>query len=113
MIVAPSSSGTPDGSRRAGPVFVDQAPEDLAPLHRLDPRGPGNWVPARDRVGTAEAEPTMGSMRVVMLGVFMQNPRQLSSPEDEHVIQHLPAHPTDQPLDVSVLRRGYRRPIPD
>ena len=50
----------------------------------------------------------MGSMRVVMLGVFTQNPRQVSAPEDEHVIQHLSAHPSDQPLDVSV---GLGRPV--
>jgi hypothetical protein len=83
-------------------VLVDQPTEDLATLDRLGPR----WPWARDRpthiVRTTKTQPTMRSMRVVMRDVLTQHVRQVSSTQDQHVIEDLPPHASDQSLDVTV-----------
>src|SRR6266545_587737 len=105
MIVAPESSCAGRGapcSCRAGMVLVDQPTEDLAPRGPHGPRRPrsGHWAP--DILRAAKTEPAMRSMRVVMRGVLTQDLRQVSSTQDQHVIEHLPPHASDRSLDVAV-----------
>jgi hypothetical protein len=74
-------------------VLVDQPTEDLAPLRRLDSGWPWaraqDWAP--DVVRTAKTEPAVRSMRVVMRGILAQDVRQMSTTQDQHVIEHLPS----------------------
>lgn len=72
-------------------VLVDQPTEDLAPLRRLGSRWPWTRDRAPDIVRTAKAEPAMRSMRVVMRGILTQHDQQVSSTQDQHVIEHLPS----------------------
>src|SRR5438093_4793547 len=83
-------------------VLVDQSTEDLAPGGPHEPGRPrtGRWTPDISR--RAKAEPAMRSMGVVMPGVFTQDRRQVSSTEDQHVIEGLPPQTSDQSLHVAV-----------
>src|SRR6266540_3760447 len=81
-------------------VLADQPTEDLVP------RWPWARDPAPDIVRTTKSEPTMRSMRVVVRDVLTQHVHQVSSTQDQHVIEHLPPQASDQSLDVTVGLRG-------
>jgi hypothetical protein len=83
-------------------VFVEQPTEDIAPLDCLGSRRLDTRVPASGGVGTAQIKAAMRPMGVVVGGVRTQDTRQVSSADDQHVIQRFPPHPADQPLDVGV-----------
>ena len=89
-------------------VLVDQPTEDLAPLRNLASRWSWVWDRPADIVRTTKTEPAMRSMRVVMRGILTQHVRQVPSTQDQHVIEHLPSHASDQSLDVTV---GLRSPV--
>src|SRR6266540_5380844 len=96
-------------SRRPSMVLVDQPTEDLPPLDRPAPRGPRAWDRLSDIVRTAKTQPTMRSMRVVMRGTRTQDVHQVSSTQDQHVIEDLPPRASDQSLDVAVGLWGLVR----
>jgi len=83
-------------------VLVDQSTEYLAGLRGPGTRWtrPGDWAP--DTLQAAKTEPAMRSVRVVLRGVLTQDLRQVSSTQDQHVIEDLPTHASDQLLDVAV-----------
>src|SRR6266542_3990856 len=83
-------------------VLVDQPTEDLAALDRFGPRWPGARDRPADIARTTKTEPAMGSMRVVVRGVLTRHVHQVSSTQDQHVIEDLPPKASDQPLDVPV-----------
>ena len=72
-------------------VLVDQPTEDLATLDRLGPRRPWTCDRAVDVVGATKTESTVRSIRVVMRGILTQDAPQVSSAQDQHVIEHLPS----------------------
>ena len=90
-------------------VFVDQPTGKVAPLDRIGSRRLRLWHRAQDIVWTAKTESSVRSMRLVMLGVLPQDTEQVSSTQDQHVIEHLPAYASDQSLGVSVGLRGSIR----
>jgi hypothetical protein len=55
-----------------------------------------------------KTEPTIRSMRVVVREVLTQQVQQVSSAQDQHVVEDLPAHASDQSLGVPV---GLGRPV--
>ena len=87
-------------------VLVDQPTDDLAPRRSLGPRWACGWDRTDDFVRATKTEPTMRSMRVVVRDVLTQDAHQVSSAHDQHVIEDLPPHASDQSLDVTVGLRG-------
>lgn len=83
-------------------VLVDQPTEDLAPLDSPGPGGPRAWGRAPDLVRGAKAEPAMGPIRVVVRSIRMQHSLQVSSTQDQHVIERLASDASDQSLHVTV-----------
>ncbi len=77
---------------------MDQPTEDLATLDRLGPRGLRAWDRPADIVRTAKTEPAMRSMRVVVRGILTQHLHQVSSTQDQDVIEDLPPPASDQSL---------------
>ena len=88
-------------------VLVDQPTEDPAPLRRLGARCAWGWDRPADIVRTTKIQPTMRSMRVVMRGILTQDVRQVSSTQDQHVIEDLKGSKT---LPRGPARRFRRMP---
>jgi hypothetical protein len=83
-------------------VLVDQPTEDRAPLGLLRPRSPWTLDRALEIVRAAKIEGAVGPVRVVVRGILTQDARQVSSADDQEVIEHLSSQTSDQSLDVSV-----------